>query len=316
MGSPEFAVSSLEMINEAGYEIVGVVTQPPRKAGRKMKVQPTPVHAATEKMSASIDAPNIPILTPDDVNDFVTYEAIQKMDPDIIVVVAYGQLLKKDLLSLPPCGCINAHASLLPRWRGASPLHQAILAGDKESGVSVMRMTKGMDKGPVLLSKRITLEDRETTGTLHEKLKAVSGKLVVTYLEMLSIGDIPDPVPQNNEKATYAPLMMMADNIIFWDSPTVEIDRHIRAYSPWPGATTGIDTRGAVKIVEAEPIKGIPEKEPGTIVFTHREGIEVATRDGIMSILRLKPSGKKEMSAEAFIAGHKGLIGKKFEYPV
>ncbi|MEQ9125522.1 MAG: methionyl-tRNA formyltransferase, partial [Alphaproteobacteria bacterium] len=228
MGTPDFSVPVLAEILAAGHDVVAVYSQPPRKAGRGMEEQPSPVHRFAEEHG-------IPVFTPVSLKGEAEQEAFASLDLDAAIVVAYGLLLPKPVLEAPRLGCLNLHASLLPRWRGAAPIQRAIMAGDRETGVMVMQMEEGLDTGPVLLAERVAIAPDDTAGALHDRLSHIGASLMVRALAALSRGGL-QPTPQPEEGVTYAKKIEKAEARIDWSRPAKEVDCHIRGLTPFPGA--------------------------------------------------------------------------------
>jgi len=286
MGTPEFSVPALEALAEAGHEIAAVYTQPPRPAGRGRKARPSPVHRRAEELG-------IEVRHPVSLKDTAEQEAFAALGADLAVVVAYGLILPQPILDAPKNGCLNIHASLLPRWRGAAPIHRAIMAGDGETGVCIMRMEAGLDTGPVLLCKAIPISPEDTTGSLHDRLSQMGARLIVQALERLE--DL-KPRPQPAEGVTYAEKVSKAETRVDWRRPAVEVDRHIRGLSPFPGAWCEIEGE-RVKLLQSRLAQG--DGAPGQVL----DGFTVACGDGAVEILKAQRAGKQAMGAEEFLRG-------------
>lgn len=299
MGTPEFAVPSLRTLIET-QNVVGVVTQPDRPAGRGGRLQAPPV-----KETAL--AAGVPIYQPRSLRSEEAAEPLRQWAPDVIVVAAFGQILRPHVLYLPPHGSINVHASLLPRWRGASPIQHAILAGDQETGVTLMRMDEGLDTGPMFVQETVTIESRETAETLHDKLSLLGADMVRRYLDDILEGRL-TPSEQDDSLSTYAPMIKKEAGQIDWSQSCQTIDRHIRAMSPWPGATTSLDDQ-LLRIHAASPLPyQVLNGPPGRVSETGR-GIAVATGDGALLLDTIQLAGKRQMSAEAFLRGRPEFAG-------
>ena len=227
MGSPDFALTSLRLLAQH-YQVVGVVTQPDRASGRGRELKAPPVKLLAQEL-------NIPIMQPQKLRDPEAMQQLTEWNPDLIVVAAFGQILKKDVLDMPRYGCINIHASLLPRWRGAAPINAAVLAGDEETGVTIMKMDVGLDTGPMLAMKRIRIKPDDTAGSLFEALSTLGADLLIETLPSYMDGKL-TPQPQPEEGATYAPMLKKEDGRLDFTQPAVELERRIRAMNPWPGA--------------------------------------------------------------------------------
>lgn len=300
MGTPEFAAPSLKALIGAGEDVAAVVTQPDKPKGRGKQLTPPPVKELALKY-------NIPVLQPEKIRDEAFINIIQKLRPDIIVVIAYGKILPKAILDIPPKGCINVHASLLPKYRGAAPINWAIINGEKETGITTMLMDEGMDTGDILLTERVEIQDNDTTDSVYEKLKDIGANLLIKTISGLKKGTI-QPIDQDDSHATYAPMLKKEDGRIDWAIKPEEIRNLIRGMYPWPGAYTRWEGK-QLKIFKAQVAseERISE-EPGVIIKTSTDGIYVATSAGILLITELQPENKSKMSASEFIKGYK--IGK------
>lgn len=287
-GTPEFAVPTLRALIQGGAEVVAVYTQPDRPAGRGRKLTASPV-----KETAL--AHGLPVHQPETLRGPEAAAELRALDPDLMLVVAYGLLLPRAILEAPRRGCINVHASLLPRWRGAAPIQRAILAGDAETGVTIMGMEAGLDTGPMYLTRRIPVDPRETGGTLHDKLAALGAEALMAALPGILDGSLA-PAAQDDALATYAKKLSKKEALVDWGRRAVEIDRMIRAFDPWPIAETRLG--GTTLRLWASELPGIPAAaEPGRVLATGKAGIDVATGDGVLRLTRLQPPGKRPMSA-------------------
>ncbi len=308
MGTPEFAVPTLQKLIDHGYTIQAVVTQPDRAKGRGQHVVSPPVKTLAEQHG-------IPVLQPRRVREEAVVQQIRDLNPDAIVVVAYGQILPETLLRIPRFGCINVHASLLPKYRGAAPMNWAIVRGETETGVTTMFMDKGMDTGDMLLTRTISIEPRETTETLHDKLSALGADLLIETLRQADAGTLVR-IPQDHAAATYAPLMKKEDGLIDWNEPAYAIDCKVRGFFPWPGAYTTIHGK-SVKVlhveVEAETPPAPPEYQPGMVVrIEQTRGPLIATGAGCVRILEIQPENKKPMRCSDFCRGYRLNVGERF----
>lgn len=289
-GTPEFARAALAAIVEAGFEVPLVLTQPDRPAGRGQKLQPSPV-----KQFALAHA--IPVFQPERLKDPATHEPIIAAAPDVLVIAAYGLILPQAVLDIPPAGCLNIHASLLPRWRGAAPIQRAIEAGDRETGVTIMRMEAGLDTGPMLLRESLPISADDTAGTLHDKLAALGARLIVDALRRL--GDL-RPECQPAEGVTYASKIDKAEAVLDFRRPAEELARRIRAFDPFPGAVATVHgTSLKLWRAVAEPGSG----EPGTILAADAGGIVIACGTGVLRVTELQKSGGKRLSAAELLRG-------------
>ncbi|MBC9206728.1 methionyl-tRNA formyltransferase [Roseomonas aerophila] len=287
MGSPDFSVPALRALHAAGHEIVMVYCQPPRPAGRGQKETPCPVHRAALDLG-------LPVRTPARVRrDATEHAAFAALRLDAAIVAAYGLILPREMLEAPRMGCLNIHASLLPRWRGAGPIQAAILAGDAESGITIMQMDEGLDTGPMLLRGSVPIGPRATTPELHDALAAIGGPLVLRAL-----AERPAAVPQPEDGITYAPKLGKEDGRLNWAESAVALDRRVRALNPWPGTyfRHGEDT---LRVLEAEPAAG--QGAPGTVLD---DAALVACGDGALRLLKLQRAGRAAMPAEAFLRGY------------
>ncbi|MGI6686115.1 MAG: methionyl-tRNA formyltransferase [Bacillota bacterium] len=296
MGSPDFALPCLDKLLQSPYQVTAVVTQPDRPKGRGKKLTFTPVkEKALEK--------GIPVLQPEKINNPEFIEKLKTMAPDVFVVVAFGQILKQELLNLPALGCINVHASLLPKYRGAAPIHWAIINGEKETGVTTMFMDQGMDTGDMILKKRIPIGEEDTTGLIHDKLAEAGGELLIETLELLLNKKVPRET-QDHELATYAPILTREHELIDWTKTDREVHNLVRGMNPWPGAYTTFENK-IVKIWEAKVIEDVSEEaKPGTVLsVVNGEGICVKCGQGALLVSLLQPQGKQAMAGDAWARG-------------
>ena len=300
-GTPDFAALSLNALLAAGHDIALVLTQPDRPSGRGMVLRSSPVKIAAE-------ASGIDVFQPLTLKDPATQERIRAVQADAMIVAAYGLILPQAVLDMPRFGCINIHASLLPRWRGAAPIQRAIEAGDTESGVCIMQMEAGLDTGPVLLSGHVPIAADETAGTLHDKLADMGARLIVETLAKLPI----DAVVQPEIGVTYAAKIEKAEAQIDWRRPAREIERQIRAFNPFPGAAGTLDG-AAIKVWRSELVAAVAP--PGTVVSVERSGIVVACGDGGLCLTELQKAGGKRLPVAQFLAGNPIAPGKTFALP-
>ncbi len=291
MGSPEFALPALRALAEH-YQVVGVVTQPDRPAGRGQRLTPPPVKVLAEQLG-------LPVFQPQRLREPQAVEQLRRWNPDLIVVAAYGQILRPEVLNLPPWGCLNIHASLLPRWRGASPIQYAILHGDAESGVTIMKMDEGLDTGPILSQRSLPLASDETDESLSQKLAALGATLLLETLPHYLRGELV-PRPQPQEGVTYAPLLKKEDGLLDFSKPAQELERRVRAFYSWPGAWFLWEDR-PLKVLRARVVEG----EQGTPGARYRwQGWPaMGTAQGLLILEEVQPSGKRPMSGKAFLAG-------------
>ncbi|QEO18497.1 methionyl-tRNA formyltransferase [Acetobacter vaccinii] len=294
MGTPDFSVPALHALHEAGHEIVAVYSQPPRPAGRGKALRPSPVQQAAEALGLCVRHPVSLRNKPEE------WQAFADLNADVAIVAAYGLILPQPMLDAPRLGCLNIHASLLPRWRGASPVQSAILAGDTQSGVTIMQMEAGLDTGPMLLREAVPLTPQTTASTLHDTLSALGASMVVRILAHTP-ARLPTPHPQPEDGVTYAPRLTRDDGRIDWQQSADAIDRRIRALTPWPGTFTTLADGTVLKIGAAQPDPDMPASaDPGTIVD---DRLSVACGDGTIRLTRLQRPGKGMMEAEAFLRG-------------
>jgi methionyl-tRNA formyltransferase len=287
MGSPDFAVPALRALAAAGHEVAAVYCQPPRPAGRGHRVQPSPVHAAAEALG-------LPVRTPARLRrDAAEHAAFAALDLDAAVVAAYGLILPAPMLSAPRRGCLNIHASLLPRLRGAAPIQAAILAGDAESGVTIMQMDEGLDTGPMLLREAVPLGPRATAGWLHDELAALGARLI-----LCALAENPAPTPQPEQGASYAPKLAREDGKLDWAQDAAVLDRRVRALNPWPGTFTTLDG-AALKVLAAEPETAAGP--PGTVLD---DALLVAAGVGALRLTRIQAPGRAALDTAAFLRGH------------
>lgn len=296
-GTPDFAVPSLQALLASGEGISLIVTQPDKRKGRGHKLSQPPVKIA------ALNA-GLAVLQPSSLKDKIFMDRLLSIQPEFIIVVAYGRILTDEILALPIHGCINVHASLLPKYRGAAPIQWAIINGEKKTGITTMIVTKKLDTGPVLLQREIEISDSDTAETLGKKLADTGASLLIETLRGMRGGSI-KPVPQTGE-ATYVPVIKKTDGLIDWSKSASEICNFIRGMQPWPGAycTIGGET---VKILKAKTIEG--HGSPGVMANTGNEKLAIGAGNGLVSVEELQPAGKKRMSASAFIQGRK-LCGK------
>jgi methionyl-tRNA formyltransferase len=286
MGTPEFSVPPLDALVAAGHEIACVYTQPPRPAGRGKKDRPSPVQARAEELG-------IPVRHPTSLRHADAQSDFAALNADIAVVVAYGLILPQAVLDAPAHGCLNIHASLLPRWRGAAPIHRAIMAGDAETGVCIMQMEAGLDTGPVLLRQATSIGETDTTGDLHDRLSRMGAEMIVETLNRL--GTLA-PEPQADIGATYADKIDKPEARTDWSRPATQVARQINGLSPFPGAWTDLDGE-RLKFLRARPVDG--DAPPGT----HIGGLRIACRTGAVEIIEVQRQGKRPMAADELLRG-------------
>ena len=304
MGSPDFSVTALKAVIAAGHDIVCVYSQPPRRAGRGKSERPTPVHAYA-------DTEGLMVRTPKSLKKAPEQDALAALNADLAIVVAYGLILPQAVLDAPRLGCVNLHASLLPRWRGAAPIQRAIMAGDAQSGVQAMVMEAGLDTGPVLATAKTDLTPDDTAGTLHDRLATLGAGLLAPTIEALANGSA-SPVAQSEDGATYAKKLSAEDQEIDWTRPATEVDAQIRGLSPFPGARFGWTPNGNDKSLRIKPLMSELAQgtgAPGTVLD---ETLTIACGDGAIRITRLQRPGKGPMEAIDFLRGTPILPGTVF----
>lgn len=291
MGSPDFSLPTLRQLAQI-YQVVGVVTQPDRASGRGRELKAPPVKLLAQEL-------NIPVIQPQKLREPEAMQQLREWNPDLIVVAAFGQILKKDVLDLPKFGCINVHASLLPRWRGAAPINAAVLAGDEETGVTIMKMDVGLDTGPMLSMKRIRIKPDDTAGSLFEALSTLGADLLIETLPVYVDGKIA-PEPQPEDGATYAPMLKKEDGRLDFNQSAIELERRIRAMNPWPGAW--FEWNGNLLKVSRGVVNEGRGKEVGSrLIVDGRPAVRCA--DGILILDEVQPPGKKVMPGKAFLSG-------------
>ena len=292
LGTSEFAVPALKALVEAGHDVVAVYTRAPKPAGRGQQERRTPVH----ELALSL---GLVVRTPKGLRSEEEAAAFKALDLDAAVVVSYGHILPKAFLDAPVLGCINIHGSLLPRWRGAAPIHRAILAGDAETGVTIMRMDEGLDTGPMLLAERTPISAADTAESVHDRLAELGGRLIVSTLDALVARTI-EPVPQSDDGVTYAHKLGKEEGALDWRRPAAELERKVRAFDPWPG--TWFDVAGErIKVLGAA--LALAAGAPGTVSIS-RDGFPVvACGVGGLKLLKLQRAGKSAQAADAFLRG-------------
>lgn len=301
MGTPDFSVPCLEKLIEEKYDVVGVVTQPDRPKGRKREMTPPPVKVAAQKHG-------IPVFQPEKIKDADAVSRVLAWEPDLIVTAAYGQIIPSTILDAPRYGCINVHASLLPKYRGGAPIHRAIIEGEAETGITIMYMVEKLDAGDILTQEKVRIEETDTVGTLHDKLSRVGADLLIRTIPPLVRGEL-TPVPQNEEESTFAPNIRREDEKINWSRSATEIYNQIRGLNPWPVAFTSWQGK-VLKVWAAKPTPSdfltnlsVTASEPGEVLTVSEQGIIVNTGDGAITLTELQPEGKRRMPVSDFVRG-------------
>lgn len=298
MGTPDFSVGTLKALAAAGHEIVGVVSQPDKPKGRGKNLQPTPVKEAAMELG-------LPVYQPKKVRDPEFLEVLKELNPEVIVVVAFGQLIPKAILELAPYGCINVHASLLPKYRGAAPIQWAVIDGEEETGVTIMRMDEGLDTGDMISKVTVPVFADETGGSLFDKLSEAGAKLLVETLPSLEDGTAVFEKQPEESPTAYAGMIKKSMGDLDWTRPAEELERLIRGLNPWPSAYTKMDGK-TLKIWKAQVLEEEREEDhmPGTILLTEQQEFMVQTGKGILKITELQLEGKKRMDTSSFLRGY------------
>ncbi|GGY60980.1 methionyl-tRNA formyltransferase [Marinobacter zhanjiangensis] len=298
-GTPDFAAVALRALLATDHDIVAVYTQPDRPAGRGRKQQYGPVKQTAVES-------DIPVYQPESLKDESEQQRLRDLQPDVMVVAAYGLILPRAVLDIPRLGCLNIHASLLPRWRGAAPIHRAIEAGDAETGITIMQMAAGLDTGDMLLKQRTPIHDDDTGGSLHDRLADMGGRAIVEALAALDTRGL-DAEPQDESQATYAHKLSKHEAHIDWQASAVDIARKVRAFNPWPGTDVELDGQ-RVRIHEAFAVDDTTTQPPGTVLTRERAGVDVACGDGILRVTRVQLPGTRAMSVSDLINGGKPVL--------
>jgi methionyl-tRNA formyltransferase len=300
MGTPEFAVPSLDALVQAGFDVPLVVTRPDKPAGRGKRMQAP----AVKRRAAAL---GVPVFQPPTLKKPEPQERLRAVGVDVIAVVAFGAILPVEVLAMTRLGAINVHASLLPKYRGSSPINWAIVNGEGSSGVTTMYLSEGVDTGDILLQRAIPLAPRETAATLHDKLAALGGPLLVETLQGLAAGTL-TATPQDDGASSYIPKLTRDDGLLDWSQPALALDRRIRGFTPWPGAFTFWDAR-RLNVRAAHPVAIVPTQAPGHIEAVAHDAVLVATGDGCLALTEVHLEGKRPMPVTAFLAGHPLGIG-------
>ncbi len=300
MGTPDFAVPALQKLIESQM-VVGVVTQPDRPAGRGRQLRPSPVKTVALKN-------NIPVYQPKSLRKEAAAEPLRVWQPDVIVVAAFGQILRPHVLDLPPHGCINVHASLLPRWRGAAPIQYAIMEGDAETGVTLMQMDPGLDTGPMFVQEAIPIHVDETAVSLHDRLAKLGGAMLEQHLDAILAGKM-TPTPQDDSQSTYAPMIQKEHGQLDWQRSPVELARRVRAMTPWPGAFTTWEGTNLKILQAALPDSRLPAGQSGKVIQQNEQIIVLSGEMGGLILEIVQLAGKRAMSAADFVRGHPDFVG-------
>ena len=304
MGTPEFAVPSLEALVKAGHTVCAAFSQPDRPKGRGMKLQPTPVKVCAQ-------AHGIPVHQPQSMREEGVLDLLRELDPDLIVVAAYGRLLPDPVLALPRLGCINVHSSLLPKYRGAAPINWAVLNGETETGVTIMDMAHELDAGDIISQVRTPLPEEEDAGALYHRLAQMGGTLLVETVAALEEGRAVR-TPQDPDQVTQAPMLHKSLSPMDWTRPARDLHNQVRGLLPWPVASTGALTGDIVRIYRTQVTGQSTGARPGTVVAAGKQGIDVACGDGrVLRILELQATGGKRMGAAAYLLGHPIQVTEK-----
>ena len=303
MGTPDFAVPCLKTLNE-NYEVIAVITQPDRPKGRGQKLTPSPIKEYALEH-------NLTVLQPEKIKTSETEEQLKKLAPDLIVVVAFGQILSKAILEIPQLGCINVHASLLPKYRGAAPIHWSIINGETKTGITTMYMDVGLDTGDMILKEEVSISAKMNTGELHDTLMNIGAKTLLQTIKQIAEGSVVRN-KQNDAKASYAPLLTKELERINWLLPAQEIYNLVRGLNPWPVAFS-IFKGKKLKIWQTKVIDNVTIGEIGTVLSLTETGFTVQTGKGILEILELQPESKRKMTAKDFVCGNQIAINNKLE---
>ena len=294
-GTPDFAATALSALIKSAHKVVAVYTQPDRPAGRGRQLRASPVKEVALQHK-------IPVLQPSSLKETDNQDILRSFQADVMIVAAYGLILPQAVLNIPRLGCLNIHASLLPRWRGAAPIQRAIAAGDKESGITIMQMDAGLDTGDILSLSPCPISDEDNGGSLHDRLAKLGAESILHTLDELDSGEI-KPEKQDDSLATYAHKLDKFEAEINWQKPAIEIERMIRAFNPWPVAFTQLENK-PLRIWQATVLDQTSNELPGTIITCNNKAIDVACGEGVLRLTKLQPAGSKAMEVAAFMNGH------------
>lgn len=306
MGTPDFAVPSLRVLLQKRFNVVAVITQPDRPGGRGKKIISPPVKVEALKS-------NLRVLQPEKIRNPEFIETLKGIRPDIIVVAAFGQILPAEILYIPPFGCINVHASLLPAYRGSAPIHRVVINGERETGITIMKMDTGLDTGDIILQDKITIDPEDTVGIVHDRLASLGGQLLIKAIEQITSG-LTQLVSQDDAFASYADMLTREDEIIQWRCDAQSIKNQVRGLNPWPGARTYLEDK-LIKVWRVTVSENFDcnKGEPGQVLKAdHNHGILVCTGEGAISINELQLQGKKKMLAQQFLRGNSLIPGTMF----
>jgi methionyl-tRNA formyltransferase len=307
-GTPDFAAVALKALINSHHDVIAVYTQPDRPAGRGRKLQASPVkQLAVEN--------NIPVYQPESLKGEAEQQQLRELDADVMIVAAYGLILPQAVLDTPEMGCLNIHASLLPRWRGAAPIQRAIAAGDKQTGITIMQMNAGLDTGDMLSATSCPITKEDTGGSLHDKLAELGANSLLTTLDDLQAGNI-TPVVQDDALATYAHKLDKQEAQLNWNNTAQQLYNQVRAFNPWPVAFFMVDNK-AIRVWQSKVIEEQHDKQPGTILHADKKGIDIACNNSVLRLLQLQPPGKKAMNVTSFLNGRSDWlpINKQLDNP-
>lgn len=294
-GTPEFALTALSNLYQTDHEIIAVFTQPDRPAGRGRKLTASPVKQFAAEQG-------IPVYQPATLRDTDTQRMLASLHADLMIVVAYGLIIPPEVLQMPAFGCVNIHASLLPRWRGAAPIQRAILAGDEETGITIMQMDEGLDTGDMLLQESCPIHANDNAASLHDRLARIGAGAIIRTLDAMKAGEL-HPIPQDDAMSCYAAKLKKSEAQIDWQLSATELDRQIRAFNPWPVSQTGWNNK-VLRVWEAEPVNESSDLPAASILRTGPQGIDVVTGDGVLRLTKIQLAGGKPMTAAAFLNAH------------
>ena len=307
-GTPDFAAVALKALINSHHDVIAVYTQPDRPAGRGRKLQASPVkQLAVEN--------NIPVYQPESLKGEAEQQPLRELDADVMIVAAYGLILPQAILDTPEMGCLNIHASLLPRWRGAAPIQRAIAAGDKQTGITIMQMNAGLDTGNMLSTTSCPITKEDTGGSLHDKLAELGANSLLTTLDDLQAGNI-TPVVQDDALATYAHKLDKQEAQLNWNNTAQQLHNQVRAFNPWPVAFFMVDDK-AIRVWQSKVIEEQHDKQPGTVLHADKKGIDIACNNSVLRLLQLQPPGKKAMDVTSFLNGRSDWlpINKQLDNP-